>query len=60
MAGDGSRDMTEVGSGMIDYKELFGMASVSGMKEFFVEQDTIKGNVFESVQASYNYINSIL
>jgi len=60
MAGDGSREMTEVGSGMIDYEELFGMASVSGMKEFFVEQDTIKGNVFESVQTSYNYINSIL
>jgi len=30
------------------------------MKEFFVEQDTIKGDVFESVQTSYNYINSFL
>jgi len=60
MARDGSRKMTEVGSGIIDYEDLFGMASVSGMKEFFVEQDTINGDVFESVQTSYNYINSFL
>ena len=60
MAGGAGREMTEVGSGVIDYEALFGMASVSGMKEFFVEQDTIRGDVFESVQTSYNYINSIL
>jgi sugar phosphate isomerase/epimerase len=60
MSGDGSREMTEVGSGIIDYEALLGMASVSGMKEFFVEQDTINGDVFQSIQKSYNYINSIL
>lgn len=60
MAGDESMEMTEIGSGIIDFEELLGMAAASGMKEFFIEQDTIKGNVFESVQTSYNYLNSIL
>lgn len=60
MAGDGSKDMIEVGKGIIDYAELFGLAHEAGMQRFFIEQDTIKGDAFESVKSSFEYLNSIL
>jgi hypothetical protein len=30
------------------------------MKEFFIEQDVIKGDGFESVKASFDHISSII
>lgn len=58
MAAGKSKKMTEVGSGVIDYKTLFEYASVSGMKEFFVEQDEIEGDGFESLKKSFNFLNN--
>jgi len=60
MAGDGTKAMTEVGKGIINYAGLFEMANQAGMKEFFVEQDTIKGDVFESVKTSFEHVNNIV
>jgi len=54
------KEMTEVGTGIIDYARLFELVSVAGMKEFFIEQDTIKGDGFESVKTSFDHINSIM
>ncbi|MCK5337627.1 MAG: TIM barrel protein [Bacteroidales bacterium] len=51
------KEMTEVGTGVIDYKKIFESASLSGMKEFFVEQDVIRGDGFESVKKSFDYMN---
>lgn len=58
MAAGKSKKMTEVGSGVIDYKTLFEYASVAGMKEFFVEQDVIEGDGFESLKKSFNFLNN--
>jgi len=57
MAPGDEKDMTEVGSGIIDYHKLFEYASLSGMKEFFVEQDVIKGDGFESIRKSFDFLN---
>ena len=54
------KEMTEVGSGVIDYKNLFKYASKAGMKEFFVEQDVIQGDGFESVKKSFNHLKTIV
>jgi sugar phosphate isomerase/epimerase len=60
MAAGESMEMTEVGSGIIDYEEIFQHTSLAGMKEFFIEQDTIQGDGFESVKESFDYMNNIL
>jgi sugar phosphate isomerase/epimerase len=60
MAAGESREMIEVGSGIIDYKELFTHAHKAGMKEFFIEQDVIKGNGFESIKSSFDHISNII
>jgi len=60
MAAGEAREMIEVGDGIIDYPALFEHASLSGMKEFFVEQDVIKGDGFESVKKSFDFLNEIL
>ena len=52
------RSYTEVGSGSIDYKDIFAKAKISGMKHFFVEQDTIKIDPYESITRSFQHIKS--
>jgi len=59
MAAGEAKEMTEVGTGIINYPKLFEYASLAGMKEFYVEQDVIKGDGFESVKKSYEFLNSI-
>lgn len=54
------KKMTEVGTGIIDYKKLFEYASLAGMKEFFIEQDEIAGDGFESVKTSFDNLSNIL
>lgn len=59
MAAGADKEMTEVGSGIIDYPGLLEHASQAGMKEIFVEQDVIKGDGFESVKKSFDYLNTL-
>ena len=56
---DANGDFTEVGSGSIDFAEVFANQSVSGMKHFFVEHDN-SANPFESIRTSYGYIKENL
>jgi len=52
----GEQYFTEVGTGIINYKEIFKYKKESGMKYFFVEQDRIKIPVYESIAKSLKYI----
>ena len=50
----------EVGSGTINFKEIFKHADKAGMKYFFVEQDRTAGSPFDSIKKSYIYIKQNL
>jgi sugar phosphate isomerase/epimerase len=54
------RAMTEVGTGIIDFKSLFEYATKAGMKELFIEQDEISGDGFDSVKMSFDNLSNIL
>lgn len=55
-----ARDFTEVGNGIIDFKEIFKYKNKSGMKYFFVEQDKCPGSPFDSITKSIKYIKNNL
>ncbi|MDR3714637.1 MAG: sugar phosphate isomerase/epimerase [Puia sp.] len=50
------KSFTEVGSGIINYKEIFKYKKESGMKRFFIEQDEVKIPVYDSITKSFQYI----
>jgi sugar phosphate isomerase/epimerase len=52
----GDQYFTEVGTGIINYKEIFKYKKESGMKYFFVEQDQVKIPVYDSIAKSLKYI----
>jgi sugar phosphate isomerase/epimerase len=54
------KSFTEVGSGIIDYKEIFKHRKESGMEYFFVEQDQVKIPVYDSIAKSLKYIKENL
>ncbi len=54
-----TRDFTEVGSGVIDFKAILAQASASGVERCFVEQDETPGDPFASVNKSLVYLRSI-
>ncbi len=57
----GDQVFTEVGTGIINYKEIFKLKKLSGMEYFFVEQDQVKLPVYESISKSFeNLKNNIL
>jgi sugar phosphate isomerase/epimerase len=58
--GGGEQYFTEVGSGIIDYVEIFKHKKESGMQYFFVEQDQVKLPVYESITKSFEYIKKNL
>jgi sugar phosphate isomerase/epimerase len=46
-----------LGEGILDFKPIFGLTEISGMKYFFVEQDNVKtNNVFESIRLSRDFL----
>lgn len=53
-----SPPMTEVGSGMIDWKRIFAHSEQAGIKHYFVENDFPK-DPFESIQVSYEYLEKL-
>ncbi|MEO5648318.1 MAG: sugar phosphate isomerase/epimerase [Ginsengibacter sp.] len=55
-----AEDFTEVGNGVIDFKEIFNHKKESGMKYFFVEQDKCPGSPFDSITKSIGYIKKNL
>ena len=55
-----AKDFTEVGNGVIDFKEIFKHKEEAGMKYFFVEEDKCPGSPFDSITTSINYIKKNL
>ena len=54
------KNMTEVGTGIIDYKKIFDHSAQAGMRSFFMEQDSIDGDPYNSIQTSYSYLKTML
>jgi sugar phosphate isomerase/epimerase len=51
---------TEVGNGIINFKNILSHADKAGLKYFFVEQDKTPGDPFNSITQSFNYIKKNL
>ena len=56
--GDSLDDMTEVGSGVIDWKRIFAHADKAGIKYYIVEHDKPKAP-FDSIKTSYQYMQAL-
>ena len=52
MANSDQQEFTEVGTGTIDFKTIFASPHSRGMRHLFVEQDTIKGDRWQSIKTS--------
>lgn len=57
---NGEQYFTEVGKGIINYREIFKHKKESGMDFFYVEQDQVKMDVYESITASYQAVSRIV
>lgn len=53
------RFFTEVGRGVIDFKQLLPQAKKAGVKHFFVEQDETPGSPLDSIKISYDYLHGL-
>jgi sugar phosphate isomerase/epimerase len=51
---------TEVGNGVINFKEIFKHQNKAGLQYFFVEQDKCPGSPFDSITQSISYIKKNL
>lgn len=52
---------TEIGKGKVDFKSIFVKAKLSGVKHFYVEQETnYTPNPLESIKKSFNYVSKEL
>jgi sugar phosphate isomerase/epimerase len=56
--GSSMKDMTEVGSGIIDWKKIFAQSEKAGIKHYIVEHDNPK-QPFESITTSYQYLEKL-
>ena len=50
----------DVGTGTIDFKNLFTKAKQSGLRNFFIEQETYPTTPMEGTKNSINYLKTIL
>ncbi|MDP4284944.1 MAG: sugar phosphate isomerase/epimerase [Bacteroidota bacterium] len=55
----GPQFFAPVGTGIINFKELFKYKKESGMKYFFVEQDQTKLPVYEAIAKSFGYVKKL-
>jgi sugar phosphate isomerase/epimerase len=51
-------DLTEVGSGLIDWKKIFAQSDKAGIKHYIVEHDHPK-QPFDSIKTSYEYLSKL-
>jgi len=56
--GSSLKDMTEVGSGVIDWKRIFAQSDKAGIKHYIVEHDN-PAAPFDSIKASYEYLTKL-
>jgi len=54
------QNFAAVGTGIINFKEIFKYKNKAGMKYFFVEQDKCPGSPFDAITESYDYIKKNL
>jgi sugar phosphate isomerase/epimerase len=54
-----SKESTEIGNGIIDFKEIFSGKKQSGMQCYFVEQESFKLDPVESISISHRYLKSL-
>ena len=52
----GTHGITEVGNGEINFDKIFAAREKAGLKHWFVEQDVTKGDIFESLKQSRDYL----
>jgi sugar phosphate isomerase/epimerase len=57
---EGQQYFAEVGTGIINFKEIFRYKQKSGMEYFYVEQDETSEPVFDAITKSYNYVKTNL
>lgn len=57
---DDPQKNADIGTGLIDFKEIFKLADLSGMKHFFVEQETYEVSPQVSIENSMRYLTGIL
>jgi len=53
------RESTEIGTGIINFQEIFEAQKLSGMKYFFLEQEAFKMDEFKSLAISFNYLKTL-
>jgi sugar phosphate isomerase/epimerase len=53
-------NFTEVGTGNINFNEIFRYKGTTGMEHFFIEQDQIEGDKWESITTSYSNIQKLI
>ncbi|MEO0065494.1 MAG: hypothetical protein RI983_820 [Bacteroidota bacterium] len=51
-------EITEVGNGTINFAKIFAARKKAGLKHWFVEQDISKGDIFESLKSSHQFLSS--
>jgi sugar phosphate isomerase/epimerase len=56
--GSSLKDMTAVGSGIIDWKRIFARSEKAGIRHYIVEHDKPE-NPFESITKSYEYLEKL-
>ncbi len=56
--GDRLKDMTEVGSGVIDWKRIFAQSEKAGITHYIVEHDK-PAAPFDSIKISYEYLRQL-
>ena len=56
--GDSLKDLTSVGSGIIDWKKIFSYSDKAGIKHYIVEHDK-PADPFTSITASYQYLQNL-
>ncbi|HEY4323559.1 MAG TPA: TIM barrel protein [Mucilaginibacter sp.] len=54
------RAFTEVGNGIINFKEIFKHSGKAGLNYFFVEEDKCPGDPYDSIKQSISYIKGNL
>lgn len=53
------RSFTEVGRGVIDFKNIFAAAARAGVRHYFVEQDETPASPFDSAKISLDYLKRL-
>ena len=56
MAMEDTQVFAEIGNGNINFDRVMEEADKAGIKTFVVEQDSCKGDPFDSIKMSYDYI----